>query len=250
MTAGSVVARGHPVTTDTRASARARDHRFFTGMAVAAALVVFVGFAPTYYLRSYFPGGKELTTLMHVHGVLSTGWILLFVAQTSLVGAGRTDIHRRLGLLGVALLPALAVAGFITALVAARNGVTPPGGPPPLRFLAIPLGAIATFVPLAALGLYYRRRSDTHKRLMLLATIAILMPAIARMRWLAGGGPTVAIGGTAVFVLVCMLYDRLAHGRVHPAFLWGGVVLLLSLPARIAISRTDAWLRFAQWLTG
>ena len=55
---------------------------------------------------------------------------------------------------------------------------------------------------------------------------------------------------TAVFVLVCLLYDRLAHGRVHPAFLWGGVGLLISMPARIAISRTDTWLRFAQWLTG
>ena len=249
MSAGSGLAHGQPLTLDARVRARIRDHRFFTGMAVAAALVVFVGFAPSYYLKSWFGGGRELAGLVHLHGALSTGWMLLLVAQTSLVGAGRTDLHRRLGVLGAVLVPALILVGLVTAVVAARHGVTPPGGPPPLAFLAIPIGAILTFAVLASLGLYHRRRSDVHKRLMLLATIAILMPALARMRWLAGGGPPVAITGMVLFVLACLGYDRWAHGRVHPAFFWGGLFLLVSIPLRFMVAGTDGWLRFAGWLT-
>jgi hypothetical protein len=43
--------------------------------------------------------------------------------------------------------------------------------------------------------------------------------------------------------------NRLAHGRVHPAFLWGGIFVIAALPARFAFGRTDAWLTVARWLT-
>jgi len=249
MSVESGLAGGRPLIVRPAAGARARDHRFFTLMAVALALVVFIGFAPTYYLRSWMGGGRELAGLVHLHGVLSTGWMLLFVAQTSLVSAGRTDLHRRLGLLAAALVPTLGVVGVITAITAARHGVTPPGGPPPLAFLAVPLGTIAAFVVLASLGLWYRRRSDTHKRLMLLATIAMLPPALARMRWFGSGGPPLAISGSCAFVLVCLAYDRWSHRRIHPAFLWGGILLMLSLPLRFGLTRSSAWLSVAEWLT-
>lgn len=227
---------------------RTRDHRFFATMGVVAALIVFVGFAPTYYLRRTF-GGPELTGLVHLHGVVSTGWILLYVVQTSLVSAGRTGLHRRLGGLGAVLALALLGVGYLTAVEAARHGVAPPRqGVSPLGFLAVPLLALVAFAALAGAGLWFRRRSDTHKRLMLLATIAILVPALARMQFLAGGGPRVVIGGSVLLVAACLVYDRVTHGRIHPAFLWGGVLLVLSLPLRFTIARTAAWEAAAAWL--
>jgi drug/metabolite transporter superfamily protein YnfA len=57
------------------------------------------------------------------------------------------------------------------------------------------------------------------------------------------------IRGTCLFVVACLIYDRAAHGRVHPAFLWGGLFVMLSLPLRAAIGHTDAWVTFAGWLT-
>jgi len=231
------------------AQERARDHRFFTGMALASALTVFIGFARTYYLRTAFDGPPVPTALVHLHAMVFTAWILLFIAQTSLVAAGRTDLHRRLGMAGAALVVALLVVGWFTAIEAARRGVTPPGGPPPLAFLSVPLGTLAVFAILVVAGLANRGRRETHKRLMLLATIALLTPAIARFRFFMPGGPLLAIGGTTLFVLACMGYDRLSHGRIHPAFLWGGLFLIVSLPARFAVGPTDAWGALAEWLT-
>jgi uncharacterized membrane protein YozB (DUF420 family) len=224
------------------------DRRFFTGMAVAALLVVVVGFAPTYYLRA-FSDTPPLRGLVHLHGALATSWLLLFLAQTSLISIGRTDVHRRLGVAGVLLAATFVVVSYATAVTAARLGVTPPGGLPPLAFLAVPIVTILSFAVFAALGLPLRRDRETHKRLMLLATIAILPPAFARFRWFGYGGPPVAIGGPCLFILACLAYDRAVHRRVHPALLWGGTLLMLSLPARFALGRTEAWLSLAKWLT-
>jgi hypothetical protein len=229
------------------AQQRRRDRWFFTGMAMAIVLTIFIGFAPSYYLKGVF-GAPPISTFLHLHGILFTSWILLFLTQTSLVAAGRTDVHRRLGLVGASLALLMSMIGVLAAVGAARRGFTPPGGPPPLVFLAIPLGDIAVFVSLVGAALYLRRRSQTHKRLMLLGTIALLTPALARMPFIGPGGPLAFFGATDLFVVACLVYDRLAHGRVHPAFLWGGLFFILSQPLRLAIAGTGTWASFAEWL--
>jgi hypothetical protein len=231
------------------AQTRQADQRFYTTMAVAFIGIAFAGFARTYYLGSYF-GARPLTPLVHLHGLVSTSWLLLFLAQVSLVGVRRTDIHRRLGVAGGVLAGLLVVVGYLTAVEGARLGHAPPGAPSPLAFLSVPLGTLATFGVPIGLALAYRRRSEIHKRLMLLGTLSILTPALARMGRLVGSeGPPFAIGGTCLLILTCVMYDKWAHGRVHPVFLWGGLAVMLSLPFRFAIGTSDAWLSIARWLT-
>ena len=229
---------------------RAGDHRFFTAMAVLCTAVVLVGFAPTYYLRG-LTEQQPLPPLIHLHGAVSTGWILLFLTQTSLAAGRRTDIHRRLGVAGAVLAAVVLVMGWLVAIDAAKRGVAPPGAPAQPGFLAIPLGTVLSFAVLAAAGLWNRRRSETHKRFMLLATIALLTPALARYRFYGvRGGPVTAIAGTLALIAVCLIYDRRAHGRVHPAFVWGGAFLSLSLIGRFALAGTEAWRAVGAWLIG
>ena len=73
-----------------------RDRWFFTGMATVVVAIVVAGFTPTYYLKPLF-ATPALPLSIHIHGALFTAWVLLFVGQTSLVAANRTDLHRRLG---------------------------------------------------------------------------------------------------------------------------------------------------------
>ena len=77
-----------------------------------AAVVVFAGFAPTYFLQRVF-GTPELSPLLHVHGFLFSSWIAWSVVQTTLVAARRTDIHRRLGVAGAALATAMMVLAVL-----------------------------------------------------------------------------------------------------------------------------------------
>ena len=225
------------------------DRWFFGGMGVAAAVTVFVGFAPTYFLKDVL-GGPPLTPLRHVHGFLFTSWIVLLIAQTSLIAARRTDVHRRLGVVGGVLATAMVIVGTTLAVEVVRRGIAPPGVGSPLAFFAVPLFDMLMFAGLVGCGLYYRRQPETHKRLMLLATIAILDAAIARWPYVAGTGPLVFFGLTDLFIFAGWLYDFKTRGKVHPAFLRGGLALIASQPLRLAIAGTDAWLAFAGWVAG
>src|SRR3970282_1592308 len=131
------------------------DRLFFSGMAAAAALTVFAGFAPTYYLKGYF-ASPALSPLLHVHGALFTSWIVFFIVQTALVASRRTRVHRRIGVAGGALAGVMVVVGTMAAIDAARRGAAPPGVPP-LAFLAIPLFDMVMFAPLVGTAPYFRQ---------------------------------------------------------------------------------------------
>lgn len=226
---------------------RTRERRLYTAGAIAAVLVVFAGFARTYYLKGAF-GTPELPPLMHAHGIAMTLWVALFVAQTRLVAAGRTDLHRKLGVAGLVVAAAVVILGAKVAIEGARGGLSP--GLPPLVFLAVPLGMLAVFVPLVAAAIALRRRSDWHKRLMLLATLTLLTPAIARLviDVLGLESPPLFFAFNDAIVLAFVGWDTVRNRRLHPAFLWGTLYFLASQPLRIAIGHTEAWQRFAAWL--
>jgi|SRR6185295_712551 len=225
------------------------DRLFFTGMALACALTVLIGFAPSYFLR-----GAELPTLRplyQIHGALFTSWVVLLMAQTSLVAANRTDIHRRLGLAGVVLAALVFIAGVTVSIETLRRNGGPV--PDPRVFLSIPLGDIIVFGVLVTAAFLLRHRSDWHKRLLLLATISLLTAAVARFFIYTGiaNGPTGVIfffGGTDAFVFAIALYDYMSRGRIHPATLWGGAAVVLFKPALLALAFTPPWLAFADAL--
>jgi hypothetical protein len=218
-------------------------------MAVVAIGIVFAGFSRTYYLNDFF-AQKPLTPLLHLHGFLFTSWIVLLLTQVTLVAAKRTDIHRNLGIAGTVLAGLMVIVGTTTAITSAKLGHAPLGLPP-LVFFAIPFFDMVMFAALVAAGFIYRSQPATHKRLMLLATIVLLPAAIARLpfAFITSGGPLAFYGLADLLLLICVIYDTLAHRRLHPAFLWGGLTLLISHPLRIMISGTGAWMAFAQWMT-
>lgn len=224
------------------------DRRFFLAMAIAIALVVFAGFAPTYYLRGYYLA-EPLPPVFAVHGAVFSAWVVLFVVQAALVSARRTDIHRKLGVLAAVLAPLMLVVGFQAAVAAARRGFSTPGLPPPLVFLAVPMFDLVVFAALVGAALWFRRNPAMHKRLMLLAMLAVVTAAIARLPGVLPYGPPAFFGLTDLFLLAGIAWDKWTRGRVHPAYIWGGLFLVLSQPLRLVVSGTDAWLRIATWLT-
>lgn len=226
-----------------------RERLFYVGISLLIAVTVFAGFAPTYFLKSYF-GAPPLIPLLHLHGLVFSSWIVLLLTQTTLVAANRTDIHRRLGIAGGVIAAMLVVVGTTTAITRASQGAAPPGGPPPLVFLAIPLFDMMVFSILVFAGFYFRRRPDVHKRLMLLATISILAAAIARLPFsILKAGPPAFFGLTDLFIVACVVFDLITRRRVHRATVWGGLLIVLSQPLRLMISGTSAWMAFATWLT-
>ena len=76
--------------------------RFYPMIAFALAAFVIVGFSRTYYLRFLYDL-PPMTLLVHLHGLVFTAWMALFVVQTRFVAANRVDLHMKLGIAGVVL---------------------------------------------------------------------------------------------------------------------------------------------------
>ena len=237
-------------------SSRSSERAFYTTMAVCIAVVVFIGFSRTFFLRFAFPGASEYAApepFFYVHGVFFAAWFALLVAQTSFIGSGRVRLHRRFGFAGVGLAGAMVALGAIGALIAARR----PGGfigltQPPLEFLAIPIFDLLLFGVFVALAALWRRDVQAHKRLMLIATINIMEAAIVRIpvSLVENGGVLMAFWLADVFLAALVLWDVVSLKRLHAVTLWAGVATVVSQPLRFEIARTDAWLAFAGWAVG
>jgi hypothetical protein len=201
-----------------------------------------------------------LTTLVATHSAISAAWLLVFLAQTILVATGRTAVHRRLGIAGVLLTVAFVATGPLVAIEEARRGfdlssdLVPRGtSQSPGTLLAV-LFLFPLFGLLVAGAVWYRRRPEVHKRLMLLAILGPLMAApVAHVigHWEAlrpWAGPLFPISN-AVLLAVLPIHDRLTRGRIHPVSLWGAILVFVSFTVIFAIvAPTPAWQNFAAWL--
>jgi uncharacterized membrane protein YozB (DUF420 family) len=226
-----------------------KDRRLYALLALLFPLVVLIGFARTYYLKGFFDTPALPGRLVHLHGIVMTTWVVLFIVQIWLVASRRTKLHQRLGIWGAVLASLVFVIGIATGIDAAARAAAPPGIPP-LRFLVVPLADMLLFAILIGTALYFRRRMDIHKRLMLLAAVNLFTPAIARiqLQFIQTGGPLAFFGLTDLFLLGFVTFDTVRNRRLNPAFLWGSLLIILSQPLRLALAGTDIWLRFAALL--
>ena len=227
--------------------ARSVERPMYLLAAIVAALIIFAGFAPTYYLKTVF-GTPDLTTLKHVHGVVMTSWFALFATQAWLVSARNVRLHRQLGALGALLAVLVVAVGMQLGIASARAGATPLPSIPPLVFLVMPVAELVIFASLFTAAIAMRNRPAWHKRFMLLASIGILSPAFARIPFVGDGGPPAFFALTDLVILGCIAFDTVKNRRVHPAFAAGFVWVLVCQFGRLAVAQTPQCMEFARWL--
>jgi hypothetical protein len=228
------------------------ERRFFSGVAVLFPLAVLAGFARTYYLKGFFASPPLPSMLVHLHGLLMTTWILLFLTQVWLISSRRVKIHQQLGIFGAVLGALIIPVGFFTAVAGAKHGSssTPPNIPP-LVFMVVPIVDLLLFTIFFGGALYYRKQPANHKRLILLTILNFLPPAIGRIpvAFLAAAGPLAFFGIPALLAIVFVVVDTWRNGKLNKVFLAGAILLIASFPLRFMLGFTPLWLRFATWLT-
>jgi hypothetical protein len=230
-----------------------RDHCFFLTMAILAAITVFVGFFPTYYqkpLEAFSPlsSSPRLSTLILAHGAVFTFYILFYVLQTALAGVNRKALHMTLGWASVVLIPTMMILGTAAILAAARNG-SHGVWPDPETAAFVNGFDLPTFASLAAAAILLRAKPEAHKRLMLLAVNAgLLPPALARTP-LIRLGPAAVGAAVFAFLLAGPVYDLLTRRRIHAAYAWSLVLIIATMPpTRLAVGHTQSWHRFVDWV--
>lgn len=226
---------------------RPADHRYYYACALGFALVVFVGFSRTYYLKGWFEA-EPLPLLLHIHGVAMTLWYLLFVAQVALVERRRVGLHRKLGWAGVALAAAVVVLDTLVSIGLAKRrlAVNPNSQGAPFLLGMQLLAVLMVFVVLIALAVYWRRRPDYHKRAMTLAMIAVIGPAITRLPGLPNHEVAPAIAVNVALLVLCIVADTVIKRRLHPVFGWGGSAMIAVMFVLAQFCQTSLWMNFAR----
>jgi hypothetical protein len=236
---------------------RRTEGLFYTGMAIIAILIAIAGFVPT--AISTASRKAPITWALAAHGAIFGAWLLLFLVQTILIRKKKFAYHRQLGYIGAVLATLMVVSGYITAMAMFRRGYDLSGDlvqgtSSPYVLLVLQLGDLLTFGILVGVAIWYRRYSDVHKRLMLLATVGSLMPAA--LAHIIGHSPVLReISAPIIVIPLVMLlfagavYDRFSRGSVHPVSLWVALALFVWSNLRaVVIGPSDIWKEFAEWL--
>lgn len=223
------------------------DHVFFPAMSVLILVIVFIGFARTYFLAGAFraplPG-----RIIHFHAVTFTCWILLLVVQPSLVATHRVNVHRRVGVFGFCLALLMVIVGVLAAIdTLTRNAASP--GFEAKSFYAIPMSEIFGFAVPAVFAFRARRNPTVHKRLILIATVAMLTAAFGR--WPVGfllHKPLPAMLCSYSLFVVLVFYDLVSTHRVQRVTVAGSALVIFVELMSFRIGHTAAWHAFASWM--
>jgi hypothetical protein len=207
------------------------ENRRFLGyflVGVIISTIMFVGFSKNFYLRAWI-GTRPITAMVHVHGLLMTAWIMLFLTQTFLVANGRANLHRKLGIAGAFLAFIVVLLGIYTI----SNSILRQSPVVNLQsfallFVAFDGLSLLLFGGLVITALGVRLRPQTHKRLMLMAFISLMPPAYGRFvaYFTRGDIFEIVLGLMCTTVAMCVMIDAIRHRRLQPALAWSGALVV------------------------
>ena len=223
-----------------------RHPKFFPILSLLLIVFVFLGFAPTYYMRPANAGA--IPAYLHIHGAAMTAWYVLLLLQTTLIAMRRRAVHRRLGVAGAIIA---AVIVFLNPIVVVWSVAHQAPGTPIELTALITVGdllVMATFAILAALAIYWRRYPETHSRMLMLASIAVAGPALGRLSLNLSGTPFPGLITLMLLPLLIVVHDRVLTKRVHPVSVWGTAAIIGSLVLSIAIANSPAGPAIVRWL--
>lgn len=223
---------------------------FMAGLFVVTTLV---GFVPDSLAKiAAVQSGQRapFPPVLHLHAMLMGSWLLLLLAQTSLMATGRSAHHKKLGLASLVLAPAIVVTGFVLVptmygqVWTAAQNASPEMNAQMQGVLAF-VGNIALlqiragllFALFVILALKARKSDpDMHKRLIILATVIPLPAAIDRIGWLPHSFPEAAYSAdlyVLAWVAPMFAYDLFRLGRVHRAYI---IWLAVFVPCAIVVN--------------
>ena len=218
---------------------------FFAGSALLVLVTVFIGFARTYYLAGVFHAHLPSLTV-HIHGALFSCWILLFVTQIAFVSSGQIRWHMRLGIAGMILAALMVVFGFATlAGVIRRHAVFAIGLD---TIFAGDTLMLSTFALLVCWGYLARRDSTAHKRLMILATVVLLGPALSRWPFAFAHSAAAFFALLDVLPALLIAFDLLALRRIHRVTIVGVVLILVMQFSMLPLGRSAFWHHVTLWV--
>lgn len=177
---------------------------------IACALLVFTIAAFTLKAIVHPEVQARYIPIVILHAGVMLAWLALLTIQPLLVVTKRMRWHRALGSASIALVGAMVTSGGIIAVNIGRELGRP-------EVTVVNIAAFVTFLPLYFAAVNYARakRVHEHRQAMLIATLALMTPAYARVVQVLGLPDPVAIGvQVPITVAIACAYDLAVRGHV------------------------------------
>jgi hypothetical protein len=223
--------------------------RVYAPVGALATLIALVGFWPTYF-GPLLSGTLQKGPIIHLHAVVYSGWLALFITQAVLAARGRIALHMKFGRIGMLYGVLVIILGLATAFSQFGTRIEAANLAEAQRALFGPFTDMLVFAPFLAAAWIYRRKPEIHKRLITVATTMLLIAAVSRMPPFRDG---LTVSDYPLYLVVwlspiysAMLYDWFKHRIVHPVYLLGIVTLAL-IRLRTPLRDSETWLSISGW---
>lgn len=218
------------------------------------AYIVWVGLIWLGMIGGFLPDlaryGREAPSpplILNVHGVVYFAWLVLVAAQVALIEVKKPEWHRRLGWALVVMSAAIVPLGFVAAMVDQARQVSHADYGP--EFLGLEFQSLVIFPAFIAAATLLRRDPAAHKRLMILAAVAILDPGTARAfgffsPWKPGGAFGFWLSffwANALLAAAMIGWDLWKRRRAHPTLLAGAGLLAIGEAAAVVLQFAPWW---------
>jgi len=231
----------------TLVNTRSTHSQFFPRMALLMLGLVLASFSMTYFVPMY-DGSRSWPPVVHIHGVFSFAWMLLYVWQARLVATGRVALHRELGLAGIAISALMIPLGVATIVVQAHKrlglGIEDPFSRSFLTLMGLTTFAVMMTAAIASVT----RHREWHRRFIYAAALVLVQFAGSRLllhfRGISHFEHLVLLLPD-LFLVALMVHDRRVSGAVHPATLWITAVLVPLHVVAPFVAHSAAWAAFA-----
>lgn len=222
-----------------------RRNGFYVLLGLIGVTVAVTGFSTTYF----FPmaeGSFRAPLIVHLHGIAAFGWIVLFLLQPALIRLNAFPVHKLAGMAAIPIAGAVLIGGAGTGVFAVNRDLANGLGDFAYASIVGTVAGLLIFFSLVMAGILNRRRPEVHKRLMVLATIILLWPAWFRLRHIFPAIPNpevmLALLAADSLILLAMVRDKLAEGRVHPVYLWIGPAIFGEQTLEVILFGSPGWI--------
>ena len=219
------------------------NRHFYFFMSLLIAVVVVYAFSHTVD-KGLIHATPVRPVLLYFHAAVFSGWVILFILQSALARMRRVRLHRQLGWFGVALGATIPVLGISTVVTMARFNMRHFGSTDEASGLIISFFDMTAFTFSFAAAIYWRKRPEFHRRLLLIASCGLTVAAFARFPtyivppgWFYAGVDTLILFG----VTRDLIFDRRIHAvylYVFPALVVGQAIVVYT-----AVHDLPYWVR-------
>lgn len=221
----------------------------FTIIGMIGIAAVLIGFSKTFIIP-VSNASFHAPAIIYIHGFFAFSWIILFLFQAYLIKAENWTLHMTTGMLGVLIAVGVAVTIPMVGAYQVEKDLAQGLGDSAISTILGTFTAALMFFSLVLAGLHFRKNPEVHKRLMLLATIAVLWPAWFRFRHFFPSVANPEIWFALVLadslIIFAWIWEKIANGRIHRTLLYVGSFIILEQTFEILTFDTETWRAIAK----